>query len=106
MRKLLRTDDRNAIIHHASYEDEDLYFLELVCLWQVADKSPGEPDGKLLDNLPEMEKEQSRRIVRQKGREFAEFNAELFSCVQEILSQLKPRYEKQSLILKTLSVSN
>ncbi len=104
LKKLLRDYkfERNTIVHHESYQDKTLRRLELYSL--VTESDPG-IDERLAGALPELRREAARDVIREKKREFSEFNNKLAIVLSNILEKLEPHYDREKKRLQQMTRS-
>lgn len=88
-------EDRNSIVHHEAYQDNQLRRLEMCVLLQREPELAGEESSGALQNLPELTKDMIYEIVRVKTREFEEFNTDMCSRIVDLLSELDSEYLRQ-----------
>lgn len=90
---------RNEVIHEASFQEDRLRRLEMYYIAQT--ESQLDPTFPQRD-YPGLIRELAREIVKEKKVEFMEFNLQLSSAIQELLSNLYPCYiaEEKALRLR------
>ncbi len=96
LKKLSKTlekyrQDRNTIIHHESYLENDLHELEMLHL--VKSKSK-EYEVQNIEGLTNLTNRLTRTYVKQKSDEFNKFNEEVFKEVLVLFNDLQKKYEQ------------
>ncbi len=90
--------ERNVVIHHESFQENDLRELEL--LYLVMEKSP-DNDIQDMKSFAYHAKNLARDYVKQKKTEFDGFNRIAFNELFELFNSLEPKYIQME---KTLSI--
>lgn len=90
--------ERNIIVHHESYLEDELRKLEMYYLVQ---KDGINSDVINQDIFPFITRNLTRKIVEQKTEEFDQFNEAVFKQLELLFDELKPKYEK---LLTSLSL--
>ena len=99
MRKLLGKyrQDRNIIIHHETYQEDDLRELEM---YYLAQKLDGDLEGGIQGRFLYVARSLTREFVNQKMHEFDKFNGEIFRHLELLFDDLKPKYEAMTVSLR------
>ena len=92
-------DTRNDVIHHHAYKEDTLRELEMFCLAETI--LPPEKSGPLRKTyLRSRVRELTHQLVKTKRRELAQLNADLFSAIGELLSELHPLYRREKALVE------
>jgi len=89
--------ERNTIIHHESFLEDDLRKLEMFYL--VMEKSP-DNDIQEIKYLPYHARKLAGDYVKQKKLEFDEFNNIVFNELLELFNTLEPKYIRMEKMLR------
>lgn len=94
-------ENRDTIIHRKSYRDEDLIklgayygYLDLMLVQEDED-----PAYKNMLNF--LTKETLKKLIRDKTKEFEEFNEKAFNSIKEIFDQLENKFNNKEKELRT-----
>ena len=82
--------ERNIVIHHESYQEDDLRKLEMFYLAQKTVNGPKHIDP---DIFPYAIRNLSRKIVDQKTKEFDQFNVAVYKELELSFNLLQPKYD-------------
>jgi hypothetical protein len=88
---------RNEVVHHHSVKDDELRRLEMYGLYEQRQRA-GILSGHR--NISAVKRELTQNILRDKKREFAEFNQELADAIIEVIDSLAPCYKKEDQALR------
>ena len=81
--------DRNIVIHHESYQEDDLRKLEMFYLVQSLENDQKPTDYEI---PPYVTRNLSKKIVDQKTEEYDHFNVTAFTELELLFNKLKPKY--------------
>jgi len=84
--------ERNAIIHHESYDDDKLRYLGL---YTVLTENNTDIKFSFKSNLPLLKKQATSDVIRCKKIEYTEFNVKLALILSNILDKLEQHYTKE-----------
>jgi hypothetical protein len=96
LRKLLRKYQykRNTIIHHESYQEEDLRKLEMYHVLQRTSTN-SEDDARINHLSRNLERVLTREYVKSKMQEFDEFNDKIFYKIKDVFDDLRVEYDSR-----------
>lgn len=98
LRKLLRKYQfvRNTIIHHESYQEEELRTLEMCHVLQRSSiEFEGQDDARVKFLAKNLERYKTREYVKAKMEEFDKFNEKIFDKIKDVFDDLQVEYESR-----------
>jgi Cthe_2314-like HEPN len=82
------SQERNALVHHGTWQDDDARLLELATQLEESYKREGGARPPEFESLYEVRKEQTREVLGRKRRQFLSFIRELTELLDELLKKL------------------
>jgi hypothetical protein len=88
------SEQRNKLLHRGTWQDDDSYLLELATQLDESYKAEGGARPPEVENLDNIRREETLRVLKKKRREFLSFSDNLTDLLAQLLEHLKEPYEE------------
>lgn len=94
---------RHTIVHRGSYQDDDLYRLELFSELEESYSRSGESLPLNLSFLPDTKLDITHEFIRNRKARYSRLNTQIFKLIFDVLTCLQCHFEKEKKRLKTIT---
>lgn len=94
---------RHTIVHRGSYQEDDLYRLELFSEIEESYRRSGESFPSNLSYLPDTKSDITREFIRNRKARYSRFNTQIFKLIFDVLTCLQSYFENEKQRLKIIT---